>query len=538
MTETSTPSFAIGFDVWHEPWIRAIRLSDGAPVEVGIGACLAEAHTLYALHDPSPLVVGGIHRLLTAILQAVYAPQSLREVATIVRAGQFDQARLDAFVARYGERFDLFHATAPFLQTGDVSLDELRAKKTRELKSVAYLFPDLPTGTNRIHFHHATDESYRFCPACCARGLITLPSFASSGGSGIRPSINGTPPIYLLPVGDTLFESLALSLMAPDYQPESADEERHEHAAWHGDTTIERSKVVHQVGYVESLTFPARRVRLLPLVDGEVCTVCGSPSAVGVRHMVFEMGHSRSKDAGVWEDPFIARRVSRGKGDKQEEPVAVRPQPGKALWREYSTLLLTTQEHSGLRPKMVQQIGKLHDDYRIGGDADVVRVRCLGIRTDGKAKIFEWIDESLDAPVVLINDPDGAQVIDDALHRADVGEKIVTSVFTNHFQPERALAKPTDKTMRFRTLRERLQALYWDGLAPTFREFVHQVATSSDAESLERGWVERLVRVGLDTFVAVSDEIGDGADALRTRVEAQNTCRRRLYAQRKEWLSL
>jgi len=63
----------ISFNLWTAPWIRVTR-RDGNDAELSIGACLAEAHTLAALSDPSPLVVGGTHRLLAAILQAIYAP--------------------------------------------------------------------------------------------------------------------------------------------------------------------------------------------------------------------------------------------------------------------------------------------------------------------------------------------------------------------------------------------------------------------------------------------------------------------------------
>ena len=190
------------FNLWHDPWIRALR-PDGAHVELSISALLSQAHEVRSFYEPSPLTVVGIHRLLSAILQSIYDPQSLDDIAELLEQGRFEQFRLDAFGTQYGARFSLFDATDPFMQTSDVP-----ASPGKEAKTVAYLLAELPSGTNRIHFQHVTDDSHRFCPACCARAMLTIPAFASSGGAGIKPSINGVPPIYVLPLADTLARSL------------------------------------------------------------------------------------------------------------------------------------------------------------------------------------------------------------------------------------------------------------------------------------------------------------------------------------------
>ena len=85
---------------------------------------------------------------------------------------------------------------------------------------------DVPAGTAVTHYRHGSDDECAFCPTCVAACLTGVPAFASSGGAGIKPSINGVPPIYVLPVGKTLFESLLLSLVIPDYQPEVRSRKR------------------------------------------------------------------------------------------------------------------------------------------------------------------------------------------------------------------------------------------------------------------------------------------------------------------------
>jgi CRISPR system Cascade subunit CasA len=141
MIEPTTTSPPVSFNLWRDPWIRVIQ-PDGGVCQVSIRACLAEAHILAALYDPSPLVVAGTHRLLVAILQAIYAPDSLDDIADVLRAERFDRAKLEGFAAQHAERFDLFHPTTPFLQTGDVPLDGWR--KLEQVKGASKVGEKLP----------------------------------------------------------------------------------------------------------------------------------------------------------------------------------------------------------------------------------------------------------------------------------------------------------------------------------------------------------------------------------------------------------
>jgi CRISPR system Cascade subunit CasA len=535
------------FNLWRVPWIRATRL-DGSVAELGIDECLTTAHTLYALHDPSPLVVAGTHRLLTAILQAIYAPESLGDIEALLANGHFDAARLEAFAEQYVERFELFHPAAPFLQTGDVPLDAWQkpekpkrgqakneATDRVETSPVAALLAEVPSATNRAHYHHVTDDSHQLCPACCARAIVTFSAFAQNAGRGWRASINGDPPIYILPAGSTLFQSLALSLAAPGYQPQAADESRAGRATWNNDARIQREHALATVGYLESLTFPARRVRLFPRTERTRCTQCGAPTDITVREMVYEMGHYRGEKATGWDDPFVAFRHpnSSSKSDKQGL-LPVRPQAGKAIWREYTSLLLARPHDEELRPKIVRQIGRLVDRGSLS-DQELVRFRCIGLRTDGKAKVFEWLDEALEAPPHLLSDWDSALLVEDALRRASEIEQALISVFNKHFRPRRTTSNPIEKTARFKTLRARMQAAFWQRLAPEFRALISAAATPESQAQAARAWAGVVVRTGNNVFDRTADQIGDYADALRERVVAQAECYRRLAAKRKEW---
>src|SRR5690606_38854363 len=149
------------------------------------------------------------------------------------------------------------------------------------------------------------------------------------------------------------------------------------------------------------------------------CSRSGEWSDTLVRRMVFEMGHSRPKGAALWVDPFAAYRF-RGK----EEPVPIRPVEGKALWREYGNLFHTVvpddsgevQAGAVRPPAVVVQVAQLQD---LGIYHTIWRFRCTGIRTDMKAKVFEWVDDALDVPSGILADARGQLDIEKAVQLAE-----------------------------------------------------------------------------------------------------------------------
>ena len=279
------------FNLWSEAWITMER-SDGPPIRAGIEKTLLEAHRFTAVYNLSPLVVVGIHRLLVAILQASINPQKNSDLRNLWRAGEFPAEQIRDFGQKYAARFDLFSEDKPFMQSGDLPLAPVKGDKP---KPVAYLTAETSPLTAIDHYRHGYEGREYFCPSCLAAGLVTIPPFTGIGGRGYKTSINGKPPLYVLPVGRNLFESLTLSLLlsTENYWP-SAASRRQDLPWWEHPTAVERSKEVIEVGYLHSLTFPARQVRLHPVKLGAVCTRCGQPSAWGARTMLFEMGESVS----------------------------------------------------------------------------------------------------------------------------------------------------------------------------------------------------------------------------------------------------
>ena len=521
--ESSHPTF----NLWTEPWIALERL-DGGMEAAGLAGALLHAHEFGSIHEPSPLVVVGVQRLLTAILQWALKPQRLSDIRSLWQRSAFPADGIQAFGKAYRDRFDLFCDEQPFMQSADLPSKPARGD---QLKTVAYLAPELPAATEITHFRHGADSRHWFCPSCLAGGLAAVPAFATSGGSGIKPSINGVPPIYVLPGGPSLFHSLTLSLVTPEYRPDKGGNP--DQPWWARQPVVPRSTEVQQVGYVQSLTFPARRVRLHPAHADRPCTRCGRSAAWGASTMVFEMGESRPKEAPFWRDPFAAYTVSEGKA----APTPIRPKPGQAVWREFAALFLQHDEpaisasakrpgRKTLRPHVLDQMAALD----LEGLEEGVPFRCVGIRTDMKAKVFEWIDAGFEVPPKLLADPRAAVDIDRALTFATDCAGIAATTFAQ------TVGAKSQSRERHRQLKARLQDDVWAQLAQPFRTLVLHAGDPGERGAALRAWLDFCVRAANSAFERAAAAAGDNAVNLQQQAIGEDRCRARLAKRRKEAL--
>lgn len=514
MSNTEKPSF----NLWNEPWIGVENLT-GQVETLSVQGALTAAQEYRSLSDPSPLTVVGIHRLLVAVLQFIYKPQHNSDLRAIWRSGAFSDPMIDAFGHTYAERFDLFSETEPFFQSADIPL-----APGKDVKSVAYLSEEIPSGTAVTHFRHGADAECLFCPACCARGLVVIPAFATSGGSGIKPSINGVPPLYIIPGGRTLFESLAASLTVPVFQPRVASRTQ-DNVWWGREPLVQRGMEALDVGYLHSLTFAARRVRLHPQFVDMPCTRCGAKSLWGVGRISFEMGEQRPKDAPFWFDPFAAYRIS------EDKPRPIRPEEGKAAWREFAAMFLihslaNSDSTQSKRPSVLDQIAALELDL----DQAACQFRCVGLRTDMKAKIFEWVEAGFDVPPSLLRDENAGLEVQAAVDFAVDCTNILTSNFRKYF------AGSSRKYERNRGVRMQMEASVWSALAAPFRNFVLHIADAETRSEAQRQWAESVIRQARLSFQRALEFLDERAETLSLRVQAEKWCVIKLSEKRKEYL--
>lgn len=529
MTQPNEP--IPSFNLWAEPWI-VLETPDGALEMHSIRDTLLNAHEYMAIYDPSPLVVVGIHRLLVAILQDTLNPQENRDLEDLWTHGKFPADKIQTFGKQYADRFDLFSQDKPFLQSADVPLFPETKEQQKALKSVAQLFPEIPTGSLLTHYRHEMEAEQVFSPATAAAGLVTMPPFVSSGGAGLMPSINGVPPIYVLPGGRTLFEMLVASLI-------SAEMLEDVYSSLDRDVWWKRAKCVvneskkggtreHRqlstASYLHGLTFPARKIRLHPERLNAVCSRSGQFSEWCVRSMTFRMGESIAAGV-VWRDPFVAYRLPESKpsGKRKtakskktiEKEKPIRPQRGRVAWREFTGLFLQReQERKTKRPLFLDQFSWLS----VGKRMVSYPFRCVGWQTDGKMKFYEWFDFGFDVPPSLLQDPDGAQWTEQALAFADSCASTITAIFASEF------GKKTQNAERFKRLKERMEQDYWSVLAGKFRQFVLDLGDAAKRPQTLDGWFDTVVREAQAAFDRAADATGDNGSTLRLIVEGKAKC--------------
>ena len=506
------------FNLWREPWIE-VAYPDGVLQTLSLAQVLTEAHEIHALYEPSPLVSLAIHRLLTAVLQHIYNPPRPSALPAIWREGQFSADKITDFGARFAERFDLFSEETPFLQTADLPLQPAKGDNA---KPVAYLFQEQTAGTAVTHYNHVYDESQILCASCAAKGLLLIPPFASSGGKGIKPSINGVPPIYVLPGGETLFQSLAASLVSQPYQPVPSQNERDE--AWweRAPVIIGKSEEIRRVGYLYSLLFPARRVRLHPVNLHQPCSRCGQQTTWGVRTMIFEMGESRPKNSAFWRDPFAAYRPQK---EGNDAPLPIRPVEGRALWREFAGLFLPDKSEASqaIRPAILDQLEAI---FAQGGPQlypnGRVPVRTVGLRTDMKMKIFEWEESGFILTPHLLQDDNTAAQIKTVVEIAQECDRILKGSFSTYFGG--------GKSEKYTPLRLQMSQQYWQRLGEAFHQHLTQYTPTADLRRLQDEWVATVLGVAIDIFQETADNLPNDGPTLMKRQHAINHNRAKLYS--------
>lgn len=508
------------FNLWIEPWITAEK-PEGQLEELSIQQLLIYAPKYRVLYDPSPLIIVSIHRLLIAILQDIIQPEVEEDLYEIWEAEQFPADKIEQFGREFAHRFDLFSEEVPFMQSADIPM--IPAKRGKG-KSIGYLFQEENAGTAVTHYFHSYDKGHQFCPACCAKGLVFIPAFASSGGAGIKPSINGVPPTYILPGGENLFQSLVASLTTPNFQPAIAHHEN-DVPWWKRDEAIVHKKgIVSQVGYLHSLTFPARRIRLFPENKRGICSRCQQESLILVNEMAFEMGEQRPDKAPFWRDPFAAYKVRKD----GEEPIPIRPIDGKAAWREYEALFLPTEREEGakgtMRPAIVDQLSYLEDVLPFKREFPF---QVVGVRTDMKAKTFEWEQHGFQVPPQILDNAETSNKITAAIEFAGTTDGILKKSFNQYFGGD-------GKQVRGENIKKRLIKSYWSNLASLFFQFIDDLSHTPDLDLPFHRWLDQVQIQAIQQFNDHADMLGKDAKNLENKVKAISHNRAKIFATRKK----
>lgn len=255
-----------------DPWIDTL---DGG--KLSIRDTLLRSAAITGLYGGSPLETFSLLRFLGVIAQAIHANDF-----DVLQRGSLDAVAINHFCD-----------TTPMCVSGDAPFAQVKGLMG-ELKSIGYLTPDLPTGSNPIWFDHkAQDDEKAYCSACVARGLISISAWQTIGGAGLTASINGAPPVYVLPKTRNLFETLALLIAIPLGKDQGLGD-----PLW--GRPLARAAYV-DVGLWHGLTFMPRLILVEWRHSKRLCTRCGAECATWASEMIHKAGEAYRGDK--WQDP-------------------------------------------------------------------------------------------------------------------------------------------------------------------------------------------------------------------------------------------
>jgi len=485
------------FNVLTEPWIPVIGL-DGSRDEMGILPCLAQAHELREIRDPSPIIEFGIYRLLVAfVLDALTLadrrPESPLDLKEIIGSGCFDPRFFEYYSEHCGDVFDLFHPEKPFLQT---KMDGGKSKP------IAGMFPAVPSGTNVSHWNHNLENSLRVPVREAIRLLTTIAPFMTAGGAGLSPSINGAPAIYALPVGKNLFVTIVLNIPL-DLDLDSGDGV----VAWRSKRSPGSERT--QATTLEALTWRPRRIQLIPET--------GDDGTVYVREMKFEKGDSTHMH---WRDASLAYRYD---GDKVRP---IRMRENRTLWQDAGPLLLLNESEHGRGESKVafRRPDVVNHAFDISDGEEPYDIQVYGMRTDLKMKVFEWAKSRWSVPSKLGRSTRLGGLVQQEMERAEQIAFGLRSSIKLLFPRGGASNKNA-----LGNIAARCERAFWQHLEPSFHPLMQSFAkldpdAPDDPEltaTAAKAWRKRIRDLAREQFDLAVEDMDADSDALERQVRAR-----------------
>lgn len=474
------------FDLLTKPWIPCVD-AQGKRVEFGLIRTLADAHTLRAIHDDSPLVTAGLLRLLLAVVHsALDGPVDLDDWARIRTAERFP-SDVERYLREWGKRFDLFSARWPFFQVPDL--------ETKSLNLVTKLAHDRATGNNPVLFDHSIEERPRaMSPAEAARQLIGNQSYALGGGQstastefGPHPYFRHAPMIGGVAVfleGSTLFETIALNLLA-------FERSRLDQPVWEQNHVAKPGPHKSQ-GYLEFLTWRSRFLRLVPAEASDL--------EVTSMHYVSGWEYDRSQ-----LNPSFAYVSDEKRGTF---PISLRD--NRALWRDSSALFAGARAKESVRqPMVLSQAAELVKRKVLDPEA---ALQCLvvGLAND-KAKPLFWRQERFAVPSRLLDDPMLANALTASVEYAETMGRALRSA-VGIYRDRVKDAAPQ--------LATQIDLLYWPTVGAKFTSLLDALGRDVGAVTPFQSTIENIARDAFDR--GTENVVRSNGRQFQARVEARS----------------
>ena len=478
------------YSVLTEPVIPVL-MPDGKEKSIGIREAFLEAHHIKDIAGSNPLERYALLRLLVAFAMDMLHPETNYDRMDLLQAGRFDADDFEAYVQaceKNGPVFDLFDLHHPFMQSG---YDEQLNAKAR--KPVAVILHALPSGNNHIFIDHRLADSHQVdiqtaFGALCASYLFCV------GGTAGPSSVNNTPPLFAVMVGQNLFETIVVNMLSKaEASPLPYGEGD---VAWRKQRAVIPGERVAAVSLLEGLTWMPRRICLIREQDSDV-----------IKNVYCQAGLDfRGND--LWNDPHVPRFRK-----KDDSFGTVKPELGKEVWRDAGSLLYDHDSKYVRQPLTIRYLRNVYDEDDI---PDWIPIRTAGLITN-QAAYTGWFESELSIPSLLLYNQEKADIFRDDIRLIEAVQSMIYSNIQRCYDKPRK-GSPTDEhEVATQSRQYFLSAAHELLFGQALSEIYHGVPPARHNESMCDS-VSDLIR---STMSHVLYSAGNDTDSIRRQIEAE-----------------
>ena len=437
-------------------------------------------------------------------------PKNTKHWIELWEQNSFDNDKIENYLDKYRNRFDLFHKDFPFYQSKSVLKD---ADPKKDYKPLSSLNIECTSGNNPVLFDHSMDiKPFEMKPDEAALYLLLIQNYAVGGGVSKPFNFCHAYPLKGILIwfeGYSLYETLMLNMLKyssdtqffnknDDNNNENFDLED-DKAPWERNTSKEPMKNGNDIdGYVDYLTFQYRRIFLKPEInkDNEI-----------IVNKCFRFQGLNIDDSKL-RDPFM--NYIQEKKDGLYSPMKIKL--NKALWRDLHTILK-------IQPTIMRQLNSIRE--RFNKLKDIYNINITGICTEpGKAgKVLYWKHEQRTFPLAYLKDPDLVGELGNFIERA---EDIGSILSKNDYKLSAELLKTSsdsnpDKNEISKISKELDSvSIYWSNLEIPFQDYMLKLAKNpNNLEKLAQEWNKIIKNNAIKCFTETTEKLPINAHSLK-----------------------
>lgn len=460
-------------------------------------SALENAAALEGVQCASPLETCAVYRLMIAFAMDALQLQNRDERTALLRRGAFDMRPFREYAERCereGFSFDLFDAQRPFMQ----SAYDARVDGEEKRRLAAEIVLNVPSGNNHVFFDHR--PSARLYPGDALCHLLSAYLFCTAAAQGYPSSVNNTPCVYVLHRGKTLFATLVLNMLSVAECGNIA----YGRPAWRAEAQVAPKEEFPNVDMLQALTWRPRRVTLL----------CGEDGLVS--ELYLQQGHNFKGNA-LWRDPHVPYRRQ-----KSGEYASLKPQQGRAFWRDMGSLAASREDKYGKQPLVVTNTPAGLPSYDLS---------LTGLITDNAA-LVDMVEEEMLLPRDLLEDEDRGDILREDLQFLENCAAALKKAAD--YLAGRKGEKSDTKSFLAPILQNTFFQMAHDYIFGPYLENLTACTCDEDYIRLRKDMHEAVLRMLLRTLDKEKFRLGDDAKNLQVQAQIRKSVLIRYYAERKK----